>query len=77
MRDLPAGHDGRRWVANAATLVWGDEEAVLVDTFPTTDRNERLIDWIRDHGRRLVAVYITHGHGAHAPGRYTIRDATE
>ncbi len=39
--------------------------------------NERLIDWIRDHGRRLVAVYITHGHGAHAPGRYTIRDATE
>ena len=43
-RDLPAGdNEDLRWVANSATLIFGDYEAVLVDTFTTIGQNERLI----------------------------------
>ena len=35
-RDLPAGdNEDLRWVANSATLIFGDHDAVLVDTFTT------------------------------------------
>lgn len=67
-RDLPDGQDEWRWVANSATLVLGESEAVLVDTFTTIEQNARLIDWIRDHGKTLSVVYLTHGHGDHAFG---------
>src|SRR5256885_520997 len=65
-RDLPPGNEEWRWVANTATLILGDREAVLVDTFATIAQNERLISWIRSHDLRLSAVYLTHGHGDHA-----------
>jgi glyoxylase-like metal-dependent hydrolase (beta-lactamase superfamily II) len=67
-RDLPDGQDEWRWVANSATLILGESEAVLVDTYATIDQNDRLIEWVRGHGKRLAAVYLTHGHGDHAFG---------
>jgi len=74
-RDLPEGHDDLRWVANPSTLIWGERDAVLVDTFTTIEQNERLIGWIRAHDRRLTAVYLTHGHGDHAFGVGMLRAA--
>ena len=68
-RDLPAGdNEDLRWVANSATLIFGDHDGVLVDTFVTIEQNERLIDWVTAHGRRLTYIYLTHGHGDHVYG---------
>jgi glyoxylase-like metal-dependent hydrolase (beta-lactamase superfamily II) len=55
-------------VANSATLIFGDHDGVLVDTFITIEQNERLIDWVTAHGRRLTYIYLTHGHGDHVYG---------
>lgn len=74
-RDLPEGDADLRWVANSSTLIWGERDAVLVDTFTTIDQNARLIEWIRAHDRSLAAVYITHGHGDHAFGIGQLRAA--
>ena len=68
-RDLPAGdNEDLRWVANSATLIFGDHDAVLVDTFTTIEQNERLIGWVKAHGRTLTHIYLTHGHGNHVYG---------
>lgn len=68
-RDLPAGdNEDLRWVANSATLIFGDHDGVLVDTFVTIEQNERLIDWVTAHGCRLTYIYLTHGHGDHVYG---------
>ena len=38
-RDVPAeDNEDLRWVANSATLIYGDHDAVLVDTFMTMGR---------------------------------------
>ncbi|WP_055586716.1 MBL fold metallo-hydrolase [Peterkaempfera griseoplana] len=69
VRDLPPGdNEDLRWVMNAATLILGERDAVLVDTFTTIEQNERLIDWIRQHERNLTHIYCTHGHGDHTYG---------
>ena len=33
-RDLPPGKESLMWVANSSTLIYGEQDAVLVDTFP-------------------------------------------
>jgi glyoxylase-like metal-dependent hydrolase (beta-lactamase superfamily II) len=68
-RDLPPGdNEDLRWVTNSATLILGDHDAVLVDTFATVGQNESLIQWVKDHGRQLTHIYLTHGHGDHVYG---------
>ena len=57
--DLPT------WSPSSATLIYGDHDAVLVDTLITYDQVDALADWIETKGRRLSRVYITHGHGDH------------
>ncbi|MFC3501431.1 MBL fold metallo-hydrolase [Micromonospora krabiensis] len=74
-RDLPFGPDDLRWVANTATLVYGERDAVLVDTYTTVEQNQALVDWVRSFGRRLTHVYITHAHGDHLFGVGQIIDA--
>jgi glyoxylase-like metal-dependent hydrolase (beta-lactamase superfamily II) len=74
-RDLPEGNEEWRWVANTSTLIWGENDAVLVDTFTTVEQNDRLVDWVRAHGKTLTAVYLTHGHGDHAFGVGQLRAA--
>jgi glyoxylase-like metal-dependent hydrolase (beta-lactamase superfamily II) len=65
---LPPGHEALSWVANSATLIFGEREAVLVDTFLTIDQNAELADAVASTGKRLTAIYITHGHGDHCFG---------
>ena len=75
-RDVPAGeNEDLRWVANSATLIYGDRDAVLVDTFMTIGENQRLIDWIRAHDRNLTHIFLTHGHGDHVYGVGQLREA--
>jgi glyoxylase-like metal-dependent hydrolase (beta-lactamase superfamily II) len=64
-RDLPHGPEDLQWVANTATLIYGEHDAVLVDTFTTIQQNAELVEWMRSFGRNLTYVYITHGHGDH------------
>jgi glyoxylase-like metal-dependent hydrolase (beta-lactamase superfamily II) len=64
-RDLPPGQEKWAWVANSVTLVCGRSEAVLVDTFLTTDQSRMLLDWVAASGKTLTAIYVTHGHADH------------
>lgn len=67
-RDLPAGNEDLRWVANSSTLIYGKQDAVLVDTLLTIDQSRTLLDWVVASGKNLTAIYITHGHGDHCFG---------
>ena len=64
-RDLPPGQEKWTWVANSSTLISGERDAVLVDTFLTTEQSQTLLDWVVASGKNLIAIYITHGHGDH------------
>lgn len=64
-RDVPPGHEELMWVANSSTLIYGERDAVLIDTFLTIEQTQTLSDWVTAAGRNLTAIYITHGHGDH------------
>lgn len=44
VRDVPPGHESLMWVANSATIIEGEREAVLVDTFLTIEHNAMLVE---------------------------------
>lgn len=48
-----------------STLILGEREAVLVDTQFTGAQVDALGDLVASSGRRLTAIYITHGHVDH------------
>jgi glyoxylase-like metal-dependent hydrolase (beta-lactamase superfamily II) len=64
-RDLPAGKEELMWVANSSTLIYGERDAVLVDTFLTAGQSQTQLDWVVASGKNLTKIYITHGHGDH------------
>ena len=64
-RDLPAGKEELMWVANSSTLIYGERDAVLVDTLLTTEQSKTLLDWVVASGKNLTKIYVTHGHGDH------------
>lgn len=64
-RDLPPGKEKLMWVANSATLISGERDAVLVDTFLTSAQSQTLVEWVVANGKNLTAIYVTHGHGDH------------
>ena len=72
-REIPHGHESLMWVANSATLVHGERDAVLVDTFLTREESARLADAIAATGKHLTHIYITHGHVDHFLGLDAIR----
>jgi hypothetical protein len=43
-RDLPPGFESLMWVANSATRISAQRDAVLVDTFLTIDQGAELPD---------------------------------
>ena len=57
--DLPT------WSPSSATLIYGDHDAILVDTLITYGQVDALADWIDALGRRPSRIYITHSHGDH------------
>src|SRR5580658_7927959 len=72
--DLPPGVAERRWSPISSTLISGERDAVLVDTFITVEQNRALVEWIATSGKSLTTIYATHGHGDHFFGVNTIRE---
>jgi glyoxylase-like metal-dependent hydrolase (beta-lactamase superfamily II) len=72
--DLPPGVSERRWSPISSTLISGERDAVLVDTFITLEQNRTLVEWIAGREKNLTTIYATHGHGDHFFGVNTIRE---
>jgi glyoxylase-like metal-dependent hydrolase (beta-lactamase superfamily II) len=62
-----------RWSPTSSTLISGERDAVLVDTFITTDQNRELAEWLAASGKNVTTIYATHGHGDHFFGANAIR----
>jgi glyoxylase-like metal-dependent hydrolase (beta-lactamase superfamily II) len=73
-RDVPPGKESLSWVANSATLIYGEQDAVLVDTFLTVEQSGGLADAIAASGKTLKAIYVTHAHGDHFFGIKVLQD---
>jgi glyoxylase-like metal-dependent hydrolase (beta-lactamase superfamily II) len=71
---IPAGKEQLAWVTNTVTLVHGERDAVLVDTFLSEQQSSELVDWVVESGKNLVVVYVTHGHGDHFFGLKLLLD---
>jgi glyoxylase-like metal-dependent hydrolase (beta-lactamase superfamily II) len=54
--------------AITSTLIYGENDAVLVDAMGTVAEAEALADWVALHDRNLTTIYITHGHFDHFTG---------
>jgi glyoxylase-like metal-dependent hydrolase (beta-lactamase superfamily II) len=70
----PPGKDELKWVANTVTLIYGEHDALLVDTFLSEAQTAELADWIASSGKRLSRIYITHAHADHFFGLKLLRD---
>jgi glyoxylase-like metal-dependent hydrolase (beta-lactamase superfamily II) len=71
---IPPGKEGLSWVTGTVTLIYGERDAVLVDTFLSAQDSKELVDWVVESGKRLVAVYVTHAHGDHYFGLKLLLD---
>src|SRR6201997_3264017 len=71
--NLPPGASEMKWSPISSTLIFGKQDAVLVDTFITVEQNRALVEWIAASGKNLTTIYATHGHGDHFFGVNTIR----
>jgi glyoxylase-like metal-dependent hydrolase (beta-lactamase superfamily II) len=71
---VPPGKDDLKWVANTTTLIYGEQEALQVDTFLSNAQTAELADWIAATSRRLSTIYITHAHPDHFFGLKLLRD---
>jgi glyoxylase-like metal-dependent hydrolase (beta-lactamase superfamily II) len=63
--DLPPGETVRMWSPTSSILIYGERDAILVDTLTTTAQATALADWVASSGKRLTTIYATHGHGDH------------
>jgi glyoxylase-like metal-dependent hydrolase (beta-lactamase superfamily II) len=62
---IPPGKESLLWVASTVTLIYGEHDAVLVDTFLTEQHSKELVDWVVESGKNLTDIYVTHAHGDH------------
>ena len=71
---LPPGKEDLAWVTNTVTLIYGERDAVLVDTFLSVQHSKELVDWVVESGKNLTCIYVTHGHGDHFFGLKPLLD---
>ena len=71
---LPPGKEDLAWVTNTVTLIHGEHDAILVDTFLSVQHSKDLVDWLVESGKNLIGVYITHAHGDHFLGLKLLLD---
>jgi glyoxylase-like metal-dependent hydrolase (beta-lactamase superfamily II) len=53
------------WHPISSTFIYGKRDAVLVDVPTTWQQAVNLGLWVRDSGKNLKTIYVTHGHGDH------------
>jgi len=70
--DLPPDEKQRPWPPISSTLIFGERDAVLVDTPITVEQARALANWIAAKGKNLTTIYATHGHGDHFFGTSTV-----
>ncbi|HEX9607501.1 MAG TPA: MBL fold metallo-hydrolase [Gemmatimonadaceae bacterium] len=73
-QDIPPGKEQWMWVPSSATLIYGERDAVLVDTFLTIEQAHALVEWVAASGKNLTTIYVTHGHGDHFFGIGALQD---
>jgi glyoxylase-like metal-dependent hydrolase (beta-lactamase superfamily II) len=74
-RTGPSGLDDLKIVPTSHTLIYGEDDAVLVDTPLKEKATSELIDWIKTFSKNLKYIYITHPHGDHYFGLAPLLDA--
>src|SRR5271169_899349 len=62
---LPPGKEDLAWVTNTITLIYGERDAILVDTFLSVQHSKELLDWVAKSVKNLTSIYVTHAHGDH------------
>jgi glyoxylase-like metal-dependent hydrolase (beta-lactamase superfamily II) len=73
-KGVPPGKEALAWVTNTVTLIYGERDAVVVDTFLSAEHSRELLDWVVASGKNLTIIYITHGHGDHFFGLKLLLD---
>src|SRR5215470_15276947 len=48
---LPPDTDDLAWVTNTVTLIHGEHDAILVDTFLSVQHSKDLVDWLVEVGK--------------------------
>jgi glyoxylase-like metal-dependent hydrolase (beta-lactamase superfamily II) len=71
---LPPGKEDLAWVTNTATLIYGQRDAILVDTFLSVQHSKELVNWVVESGKNLTIIYVTHAHGDHFFGLKLLLD---
>src|ERR1700730_3792620 len=71
---VPPGKEDLAWVTNTVTLIYGQRDAVLIDTFLSEQHSKELVDWVVESDKNLPTVYITHAHGDHYFGLKLLLD---
>jgi glyoxylase-like metal-dependent hydrolase (beta-lactamase superfamily II) len=71
---IPPGKEGLLWVTGTVTLIYGERDAVLVDTFLSERHSKELLDWVVESGKNLTTIYVTHAHGDHFFGLKRLLD---
>lgn len=71
---LPPGKEDLAYVTNTVTLIYGERDAILVDTFLSVQHSKELVDWVAESGKNLTTAYITHAHGDHFFGLKLLLD---
>jgi glyoxylase-like metal-dependent hydrolase (beta-lactamase superfamily II) len=73
-KGIPPGKEALDWVTNTVTLIYGERDAILVDTFLSEEQSKELVEWVTESGRNLTTIYVTHAHGDHFFGLKLLLD---
>jgi len=58
-------------------VVLGEEKVIVVDpASPYSDEQERLVSWLQDTERAVLAIWLTHHHFDHVGGANALRETT-
>ncbi|MBV9927489.1 MAG: MBL fold metallo-hydrolase [Acidobacteria bacterium] len=71
---IPPGKEDLLWVTGTVTLIYGERDAVLVDTFLSEQHSKELLEWVVESGKNLKTIYVTHAHGDHYFGLKRLLD---